>query len=137
MTARTARVAWLLVALGCSRGPQFVAVSGRVTLDGEPLAGASVQFSPVAPPGSVEAPGPGSTGVTDADGRYTLTVVGGDRPGAVTGEHQVRIYTAFAAGRGDAGGTERLPARYHAATELRFTVKPGGQNTADWSLTSR
>jgi hypothetical protein len=79
-------------------------VSGRVTLDGKPLAGATVLFQPVAAEGSMSAPAPGSSGKTDADGRYTLMASTGEH-GAWVGKHRVMIdgYTA------DAGSSDARP----------------------------
>lgn len=132
---------WCFIAavLGCSSSAApIVPVSGRVTLDGQPLRKALVQFMPVARPNSIEAPGPGSTGVTDENGNYTLTTIGAAAPGAVAGDHIVAIYTVFGPSqRSDAGGgKEILPAKYHSATELKFTVRPGDANVANWELTS-
>src|SRR5437867_2402133 len=76
---------------GCSSEEfQIAAVSGRVTLDGKPVEKAAVMFQPVATKGNIN-PGRGSFGITDADGRYTLKLVGVERPGAAVGHHQVRI----------------------------------------------
>src|SRR5262249_48651873 len=104
-----------LLLTGCVGGYSVAPVSGRVTLTGTPLADAAVLFQPVSSDGN-ENPGPGSTGVTDADGRYTLTLVGKDIKGAVVGKHKVRI-TMF---RKDDSSEDRpkrvkqfqLPARY-------------------------
>src|SRR5262245_18422913 len=83
----------LLGALGCSgEGYKVAPVSGRVTLDGKPLAGAHVHFAPVATKGKID-PGPTSQGKTDADGRYTLSLDTSCRPGAVVGHHKVYIIT--------------------------------------------
>jgi hypothetical protein len=72
-----------LFVLGCSEGgPEIVPVSGTVLLDGKPVSGAGVLFTPVAD-------GPLATGTTDDQGRYSLTT--GERAGAVPGEHQVTI----------------------------------------------
>ena len=61
---------------GCGRNAYRLAdVSGRVTLDGEPLAGGVVSFQPQAAGGSVA--GPGATGRIDADGRYRLASIDG------------------------------------------------------------
>src|SRR4051812_48296339 len=79
----------LLATLGCAGGPKVVSVSGRVTLDSKPLAGAHVNFQPVGDLNSP--PGSGSYGKTDADGRYTLRLIQPDRPGAVVGKHKVSI----------------------------------------------
>src|ERR1044072_958132 len=56
----------LVIGNGCSRRPKNVArVKGKVTLGGQPLAGASVTFMPVEQ-------GSTSRGRTDANGEYVL-----------------------------------------------------------------
>jgi len=67
----------LAVSAGCG-GPKVVPVSGRVTLDGNPLAGARISFEPVK--GTVDEL---SIATTDADGRYQLKNFSSDRMGAV------------------------------------------------------
>src|SRR5262249_34965527 len=90
MRYRLALLALALPAVGCGGGPKVAPVSGRVTLDGQPLAGASVNFQPLSDGNNLN-PGPGSYGKTDADGRYSLRVVVDDRPGAFVGKHRVEI----------------------------------------------
>ncbi len=130
-------------ALGCvGGGPKYVPVSGVVTLNGKPLAGATVTFSPIAPPGEVNA-GDGSAGKTNDAGEFTLTTSRG-APGALVGKHKVRIFAlARQVGTGDErpprGGwptKDKVPARYNERTELEFEVKPDGPNKADLPLTS-
>jgi hypothetical protein len=67
-------------------------VSGRVTVDGQPVAGLRVSFEPV---GSVQrpAPGPDAIGITDTDGRYTVATIAEQWTGAVVGDCRVRIWT--------------------------------------------
>src|SRR5437667_12114172 len=74
---------------GCGNSPPLGTVSGRVTLDGQPLAETTVEFQP--------ASGSPSYGVTDADGRYTLAW-NADQQGALVGRHTVRI-TSFNEGK--------------------------------------
>src|SRR5262245_37730671 len=138
MNPRAALLLLPLLAAGCGP-PGLAQVSGRVTLDGRPLPNAGVNFQPVAKAGKVEA-GPGSYGKTDADGRYTLRVVGDDRPGAQVGPHRVEI-TAFAGTAADdvdarKAPTSLVPARYNRETELTFQVK-SGPNEANFELTSK
>lgn len=76
----------LAVAAGCSGSsdrPKLARASGIVTLDGEPVEGAIVNFLPVAG-------GRLATGTTDATGRYTLTTFDKD-DGAAVGEHYVGV----------------------------------------------
>lgn len=61
----------LLVIAGCSgQAVNTEPVEGIVTLDGEPVEGATLTFIPVQP-GS----GAAATGITDAEGKYRLTAV--------------------------------------------------------------
>lgn len=53
---------------GCRRGPPVVFVEGVITMNGEPLEGANVGFSPVGTPGSMPA-----SGFTDAKGKFVLS----------------------------------------------------------------
>lgn len=132
----------LLVCLvGCGGRPYAVApVAGRVSLDGEPLAGGVVNFQPIAAKNTTS-PGPGATGRLGPDGRFALELLDGS-PGAVVGEHRVRIYSV--AGEGPAASDtdepgrpkERVPVRYNYQSELTFTVPPGGTASADFSLTT-
>jgi hypothetical protein len=81
----------VLLSAGCNREPYQVApVSGRLTLDGKPAPDVAVMFQPVAVGGNIN-PGPGSYGITDDDGRYSLKLVGKETPGAVVGKHKVRL----------------------------------------------
>ena len=143
----------LLVALavfasaGCGSGSYKIStVSGRVTLDGKPLAKASVTFVPMATQGN-DSPGPTAQGKTDADGRYTLAVDPG-RPGAVVGKCRIYITTIVPEAMGktdpdrDAGGTpkfvrDRVPEKYNLRTELTFDVPPEGTDKANFDLTSK
>jgi hypothetical protein len=80
----------ILSGVGCGgrAGPKVEYVEGLVTLDGSPVAGASVGYSPV--DRSVGLP---ASGKTDAQGRYRLTAVRGGREGAGTavGDYAVSI----------------------------------------------
>jgi hypothetical protein len=79
-----------LWAAGCKGEYDTAPVSGQVTLNGKPVAKVAVMFQPVAPPGNIN-PGPGSYGITDEDGRYSLTVIGKETKGGVIGKHKVRF----------------------------------------------
>lgn len=139
--AATSSVMLLASLLGCSGRPYDVApVAGLVTLDGEPLARGVVNFQPIAATNSTS-PGPGSTGRLSPDGRYVLELLDGS-PGAVVGEHRVRIYSVVAEGPAAADTDqpgrprERVPARFNYQTELRIMVPAAGTSAADFALTS-
>ena len=80
-----------LLTTGCSRGlkrPLVHPVKGRVMLEGEPLEGVGVSFSPV-----VKGQGVTAFGKTLADGSYTLTSTRGGSlgAGAVVGDYAVTL----------------------------------------------
>ena len=98
-------------------------VSGTITLDGKPLAGATVVFEPQQ--------GGASKAVVDARGHYELTHESG-RKGAVTGTHKVTIQ-----GGPKRGGKSLVPARYQnpARSVLRVEIQKG-KNIQDFDLAS-
>jgi hypothetical protein len=75
----------LVVVLGgCGKnGPNTAPVTGTVKLDGKPVAGAAVLFSP-------KAGGRPASGVTDETGSFALTTLE-PRDGALLGEHTVVV----------------------------------------------
>jgi hypothetical protein len=125
-----------LVSVGCGSG-HVAPVSGQVTLDGEPVANARVTFQPL---GSADNPnpGPGSYGITGADGRYQLTQVGTNRSGAVVGPHRVSIQSSRGANAASPDAPPRssklIPKEYNTASTLRFDVPKGGTTAADFAL---
>lgn len=131
----------VLLVAGCtSRQFPTVPVSGRVTLDGQPLPGARVVFEPTARQTSLA--GPGSTGRTDAEGRFSLSTADG-QTGAVAGPHRVRITTLETAPdpRGPEELTivspERAPPRYNEKSTLTFDVPAAGTDAADFPLVTK
>ncbi len=78
----------ILLAAGAIAGcgpklPPRVPVEGSVTLDGQPVAGASITFTPVEK-------GPAASAASDENGRFTLsTFKQGD--GAVPGQHRITV----------------------------------------------
>jgi hypothetical protein len=134
ITLKQGRLLVLLALSGCwgaSDLPELGDVTGVVTLDGEPLPHASVEFIP-------ENRNP-SIGLTDDQGRYKLTFHA-NADGALIGRHKVKIST-FQAPYQDNEGThhkavpERVPAQYNRRTELEAEVQPGSQEL-NFPLTS-
>ena len=81
-------VAFSLSHTGCggiAANPNLVPVTGTITLDGKPLAGASVTFV-----GIGATPGEGATGLTDDAGKYELAHFRAGT-GAMPGEYKVVI----------------------------------------------
>jgi hypothetical protein len=131
-------LAYCLLLCGCGGGESYdlAPVSGQVTLDGKPLANVRVGFQPAS---GEAAPGPGSAGVTDADGRYTLQVVSASsKKGAVPGKHIVRmnlIAEEDSADDVDASMSSSLPPQAVNGS-LTYDVPADGTDAADFDLTS-
>jgi hypothetical protein len=124
---------------GCNRGPQFVEVSGTVTLNGRPLSDLEVVFMP--DPGAGTS-GPASSAYTNENGQYKLVTNKGQL-GAVVGTHRVCIRDLAALplppildaegnaerprGPRSAPKLSRVPAAYSSSheTPLRAEVEPG------------
>ena len=88
-TAMVVIAAAILCLTGCRKsGPDVQMVEGLVTIDGEPLAAATVGFSPLIPGEGLPA-----TGATLADGRFRLTATrgGATEKGTTVGEYAVSI----------------------------------------------
>ena len=123
-----------LAASGCGKGkPATAPVTGRVLLDGKPVAGAAVMLEPVE--GGVPA-----RGGTGADGSFTLSTFGRD-DGALVGRHRVSVskFVTEGAAANELGleaapapaGMQpkaALPARYAdpKTSGLEATVEAGG-----------
>ena len=127
------RQAVLLLCFGCllSHGcgpkatglPNVAPVSGTVTLNGEPLANASIVFESES--------GHSALGTTDAAGNFLLMAPGNQR-GAVIGLNKVRITSQLDAPPGP-GWKDPIPARYNSASELSAEVK-AGENSFTFEL---
>ena len=128
---------WLVLLASCGgSGPQPVRVSGRVTLDGAPLAGAYVSFQPRRDQPNAAATG--SYATTSADGSFHLKLLQPKISGALPGLHRVRITTSrpLDPAREDSPTTqERVPLRYRDGL-LGFQVPPQGTTAANFALTS-
>jgi hypothetical protein len=107
--------------VGCgSEGAEYVPVSGVVTLDGKPLAGAGVLFEPKR---NAEQQARGSSGKTDGSGRFQLEAAKRGVVGAAPGLHTVQIF----------------PPEGHPPlnqNDLTFTVPEDGTDQANFNLSS-
>jgi hypothetical protein len=116
---------------GGPAGPELGAVSGKVTLDGQPLPNATVVFQPDN--------GRASTATTDASGNYALQF-SADEQGAVVGKHTVRILTYEAPfddqGKPAPGAPEKVPTKYNTETQLKVEVT-SGSNEHNFELDSK
>jgi hypothetical protein len=122
---------------GCQEGRNTAKVSGRVTLDGQPVADVLVHFQPqisTADAAKKTTDATDSSGITNAEGKYELHLADSDKPGALVGKHIVRFSDRRATSDEDAGPSKappsRFPARYSDGS--RFRRRDGsGQLRAD------
>ena len=140
-------LALFAVGCGCGTRRDLGWVSGRITLDGNPVDGAHIEFTPVLE-------GRPSAGTSDSTGSYVLSYKGSVK-GARIGEHDVTMTTfreeltvveptgdeepTDSNGREDSikiipGRAEEIPEKY-AKEKIRVTVEPGS-NTINLELTS-
>jgi hypothetical protein len=69
---------------GCGGGRKTVPVSGVITLEGAPLAGAQVTFHPMASDGRM------AIGISDSNGRFSLTTYK-PNDGALPGRYRITV----------------------------------------------
>lgn len=121
----------LMFAVGCSPTPEdqpeVGLVKGMVSLDGEAVPGATVDFAPES--------GRPSSGITDSEGRFELAY-NPTTKGAKIGKHTVRISTHRYIENADGTTTEQkeiVPEKYNVNSTLSVEVKPG-ENDFPFSL---
>lgn len=130
-------------ALGCG-GPKYSPVSGKITMDGNPLPNASVTFQPMSS-GDNPNPGVGSAAKTDENGNFTLKISGTEDLGAVVGKHRVEI-NAFDRVKEIDPTSDKwekklpknlVPPKYNNQSTIEFEVPSGGTNNAVFDLKSK
>lgn len=129
---RGAGILFAAAICGCGPGrPATVPVSGTVTLDGQPVAAATVLFQPTS--------GVPGRAITAADGSFTLTTFT-DGDGGIVGRHQIAVSklslsgveidetgVSGPGGPGEAKETWHTPKRYATPAEsgLEVDVREG------------
>lgn len=117
----------IFFAAGCASGEVDLGdVHGIVTVDGQPLGGALVQFLP-------QGGGRSSQGRTDPDGSYQLSYTARDT-GALVGESKVMITTGNL--EDPKHRDETLPLKYNYESTLTADVK-SGSNEINFPLDSK
>jgi hypothetical protein len=124
---------WVLISfsLGCSTDVKHGAVSGTVTLDGQPLKSGTIRFDSA----------DGRTAAADAtiaDGKFNLTLPPGDKHVSITSPKVIgkkKMYDTPDSPVYDVT-EELLPKRYNAQSTLTMTVTAGAQEK-EFSLTSK
>jgi hypothetical protein len=115
---------------GCGGGKGLTAkVSGKVTLDNQPLTKGDVTFSPTTPDGQI------AYGTIDSSGNYTLKT-GGDT-GIKPGEYEVSVRATGEPPASDKPPPLLTPEKYADPKKSgwKFTVK-AGSNTFDLPMVS-
>ena len=132
-----------LSASGCEEptdysGLDLVDVTGKVTMDGQPLPGVTVRFE--GPPNRF------ADGKTDAEGQYRL-MYDSTKPGCMAGEKVVRIMAGSVGEGSDEGSpvegadgrvvppVQNIPSPYNSASKLTASVS-ATSNTFDFDLKS-
>ena len=118
---------------GCGKKGDIVPVSGRVTLDGQPLADVAINFGPLT--GGMEG-AYAAYGKTDASGRYTLRLVDDNRIGATVGKNRVTLNENTPGGPSDGAAPRvqfKLPPTARDGT-MQYDVPPGGTSAADFEF---
>jgi len=136
---------YLAIVSGCggdAKQYRTAPVSGRVTLDGEPLTNAFVRFTPTRGDSLASQIGPEATATTDDSGNFKLVTAFND-PGASVGKNQVMINTRQTkVDPNDADkvletAKERVPKRYFDREILSFDVPESGSDAANFDLKSK
>lgn len=114
-----------------------VAVSGEVTLDGQPLDRGTIELHPKSPGGTM-------TGGMIANGTFSIAAEQGPKPGS----YEVRIFAAGAGTTVDPNEppgpesqakppAERIPARFNVNSELTAEVGPDGDAGMKFAVESK
>ncbi len=132
----------LVIFAGCGDdGPPLHPVTGKVTLEGKPLANAGVMFFPR---GSTL--GNTCIGITDADGKYSLKPENRGGTGAPEGDFDVTIskmkdpppVKPGEAPAAETGAEETLSPKYWDSAKSILKAKvPAGGTTVDFQLKRR
>ena len=141
---------WTIVCLaGCSGGKITTeAVTGMITMDGKPLVGANVGFTP-----KTEGQGHPGYALTDENGKYVLqTLLGAANAGTTSGEYHVTVSkkeipetkvaeygsSGYQPMSGGSQPKETLPPVYTDPNTTPFSASvQKGKNTFDFNLESK
>ena len=129
----------LLIAAGCgggTDGPERFPVTGKVTINGEPLDDGSIQFIPEA---GTDGP---SSGAPITNGAYTIPA----EKGPVAGQYLVQIRGTKKTGKQIEAGppnppgtmvdevVQAVPAEYNSNSTLKATIKEGPNEDVNFQL---
>jgi len=124
--------------LGCGSKYEVVPVSGRITLDGKPLANASIFTQPTNR--DTKTPGPGSGGLTDENGEFELEFQTEDKKGAIPGDTRITIIeNAEQKESNDDTGVafkRKVPEEYRDG-KVNYTIPEEGTDAMNFDLSSK
>ena len=135
--ALTMSFALLVGCGGEDPGESLFSTTGMVTLDGQPLSGATIDFIPKST--GENQPLRGSVGVTDEEGKFIMLYR--STRGCPAGDFTVSIsnYSEPTGEGGDdeTGSPETVPPAYRGPkSKLEATVSSGGENVFNFDLKS-
>jgi hypothetical protein len=135
-SAMLSAVVFIAATLGCGQHER-TSVTGKVTLDGQPLTAGQIVFEPTSA---------GRLGIAQiSDGVYTMPAT----QGPTTGKYVVRITSSRPTGRKTQAGRgndtktvvdqyeQFIPAKYNVQSELTTEVTAEGASARDFPLSSK
>ena len=134
---------WLGLFSGCGAKYDVVPVSGTITLNGEPLAGATILTQPVSAKAENDRTGPGSFGKTDDQGHFSLELQTDDAtPGAIPGQCVVMITEKGHSEDATSDVITREDLRSRVPREYRdggytYTIPDGGTDAMDIEIETK
>ncbi len=121
---------------GSDDGPPRMAIAGKVTLDGSPLPGGTIEFQPAT--GGPPQIGPGGSEIRDGSYRIDAS------EGLVAGRYKVLIFSGGPSTTRDTAPSEPgaqarpprelIPARYNTATTLTAEVSKDKSNQFNFEI---
>lgn len=121
---------FLSLIVGCGGTGEVQPVSGTVTLDGQPLAGVMVRFTPQTGEKRTT-----SLGKTDEQGHYELRYTS-QLQGALIGTHMVQVVNVDGQPEPGMPKARKVPKQYDIASQLMAEVT-SGDNIFDFELYSK
>jgi hypothetical protein len=126
---------------GCMSEPEpvdripRVAVSGKVTFDGNPLSAGKIQFQPIG-----TEPAPIAVGDIE-DGRFSIDRSGGPSPGKyrviISSRTAPKIREGQEPGGTPKGEPEKIPKQYNTQSKLEVDIAPNGPLTFEFPLSKK
>jgi hypothetical protein len=109
----------LMAGSGCGGSGKPVKTDGLVTLDGKPVAGATVTFHPAAEGGRM------ATGLTDADGVFQLQTFA-EADGALAGDYKVTVIKteALEASPSASGPEKMMKTMFNRSAQKKTSALP-------------